>query len=95
MIKNYTIKMTKQAQEQLHDITHYIASDLKAPDASLNLLNFLENSIMSLNHFPQRIALINEEPWRSNKIRRMPIKNFLIYFCPFSFSPLTSCRTIY
>lgn len=30
--------------------------------------------------FPKKHALIQEEPWRSEGIRRIVVKNFLIYF---------------
>jgi toxin ParE1/3/4 len=49
----------------MQKITHYIASELKAPDAALHLLDALEDAIFSLSEFPQRIALTEEEPWHS------------------------------
>lgn len=30
--------------------------------------------------FPHRITLVNDEPWHSKGIRRLPVKNFFIYF---------------
>lgn len=33
-----------------------------------------------LSKFPQRIALTEEEPWHSYGIRKIPVKNFLVYF---------------
>lgn len=80
MDKTYTVKITSQAEEQIQEIIHYITYDLKAPDATLHLLDTLEDSIASLSHYPQRVALISEEPWRTNGIHRLPVKNFLIYF---------------
>lgn len=76
----YTVKITSQAEEQIQEIIHYIVNELNAPDAALRLLDTLEKSFASLTSFPQRIALTNEEPWRSNGIHRLPIKNFLVYF---------------
>lgn len=80
MDKAYTVKITSQAEEQIQETIYYIAHELKAPDAALHLLDTLENSIASLSHYPQRVALISEEPWRTQGIRRLPVKNFLIYF---------------
>lgn len=76
----YTVKITSQAEEQIQGTIYYITHELKAPDAALHLLDTLENSITSLSHYPQRVALISEEPWHSKGIRRLPVKNFLIYF---------------
>lgn len=80
MEKIYTVKTTFQAEEQIQEIIHYIAHELKAPDAALHLLDALEDSFVSLTYFPQRVALVNEEPWRNNGIHRLPVKNFLVYF---------------
>ena len=80
MEKLYTVKTTSQAEEQIQEIIHYIAHELKAPDAALHLLDTLEASFISLTQFPQRVALVEEEPWRNNGIHRLPVKNFLVYF---------------
>ncbi|HJV16135.1 MAG TPA: type II toxin-antitoxin system RelE/ParE family toxin [Bacillales bacterium] len=80
MSETYAVKITTQAEDQMQEITHYIASKLKAPDAALNLLDALEDAISSLSKFPQRVVLTEEEPWHSYGIRKMPVKNFLVYF---------------
>ena len=80
MEKIYKVKTTSQAEEQMQEIIHYIAYELKAPDAALHLLDALEDSFVSLTHFPQRVALVDEEPWRNKGIHRLPVKNFLVYF---------------
>ena len=58
----------------------YITHELKAPEAALHLLNTLENSFASLEHFPQRVALTNQEPWHTKGIHCLPVKNFFVYF---------------
>ena len=80
MDKTYNVKITSQAEEQMQETIYYIAHELKAPDAALHLLDALENSFVSLTHFPQRVALMDEEPWHTNGIHRLPVKNFLVYF---------------
>lgn len=80
MDKTYKVKITSQAEEQIQEIIHYITNELKAPDAALHLLDTLEDSFTSLTYFPQRVALIDEEPWHTNGIHRLPVKNFLVYF---------------
>ena len=80
MDETYTVKITSQAEEQIQETIYYIAHELNAPDAALHLLDTLEDSIASLSHYPQRVALMLEEPWHTKGIRRLPVKNFLIYF---------------
>ena len=78
--KTYVVKITAQAGGQLQAIVQYIASELKAPATALRLLDEIESSISSLSQLPQRVALTQEEPWRSSGIHKMPIRNFLVYF---------------
>ena len=80
MPKSYIVKITEQAQKQIREITHYITYELESPDAALHLLDKLQDAIASLSLFPQRVALTDEEPWRSNGVHRLPAKNFLISF---------------
>lgn len=77
---DYIVKITSQAEKQIQEIVNYITYELKAPDAADHLLDALENSFASLSHFPQRVALVDEEPWHTNGIHHFPIKNFLVYF---------------
>ena len=77
---DYIIKITSQADQQIQEITNYIVHELKAPEAALHLLDILENSFVSLERFPQRVALTDKEPWRTNGIHCFPVKNFLVYF---------------
>lgn len=80
MDKTYNVKITSQAEIQIQEIIHYITHELKAPEAALHLIDTLEDSFASLTRFPQRVALIEEEPWRTKGIHRLPVKNFLVYF---------------
>lgn len=80
MDKTYNVKITSQAEIQIQEIIHYITHELKAPDAALHLIDTFEDSFASLAQFPQRVALIDEEPWRTKGIHRLPVKNFLVYF---------------
>lgn len=80
MDKTYNVKITSQAESDMQEIIYYITHELKAPEAALHLLDALEDSFSSLEHFPQRVALIDEEPWRTKGIHRLPVKNFLVYF---------------
>lgn len=80
MDKTYIVKITDQAEGQMQEIIRYITHELKAPDAALHLLDALEEAFTSLAYFPQRIALVAEEPWHTKGIHRLPVKNFLVYF---------------
>ena len=80
MTGKYEVKVTKQAIEQMKEIAEYITWEILAPDAANKLLDEMENTISSLAEMPNRMSLVDEEPWRSEGIRKVIVKNFLIYF---------------
>lgn len=80
MDSNYEVKITRQALEQMQEIVHYISKEFLAPEAAENLLDKMEEAIVALSDFPKKNALIDEEPWRSEGVRKTVVKNFLIYY---------------
>lgn len=80
MPNKYTVKITTQAENHMREAVRYIADELKAPEAALHLIDELEAATSSLSKFPHRIALVDEEPWRSQGIRKLLVKNFFAYF---------------
>ena len=80
MGNKYEIKVTRQALEQMREIAHYISYDLMAPEAAYNLLDDLKASILKLSVLPKKYPLIEEEPWRSEGVRKIVVKNFLVYY---------------
>ena len=79
-MKKYTVRITKQARDHLRGIKAYIANELLAPDAAQNTIATLKKEIKSLSEMPERIMLTDEEPWHSEGIRRMRVKNYYVYF---------------
>ena len=76
----YSVEVTLQAQEQMREIAVYVAKELKNRDAALGVLDSFEEAILSLEEFPERVALTEEEPWRSEGIHQLIVENFFIYF---------------
>ena len=76
----YEVRITLQAQAHLREIRDYIAQKLLAPEAAKNTVQRLGTVMASLSQMPNRVPLIEEEPWRSEGVRVKAIRNFLIYF---------------
>ena len=76
----YEVKITRPAQRQLQEIFRYIAEHLQEKQTAVRMLDTLEKEILSLSTLPNRGALTEEEPWHSAGIRKMPVKNYLVYF---------------
>ena len=64
----------------MHGIVRYISNDLLASEAADSLMNDIKEVILGLTDLPKRYALIEEEPWRSEGVRKIVVKNFLVYY---------------
>lgn len=80
MPNEYKVKITQQAQSQLSEIVAYISSTLQAPATAKSMLDTLQREIISLKEFPNRVPLVDEEPWCAQGIHKLGIKNYFIYF---------------
>ena len=76
----YEVKISKQAEHQLKEIFQYISYTLQAPGTAEKMLDLLEREILSLSSFPNRIPLTQDEPWHSQGVHKMVVKNYLVYF---------------
>ena len=77
---DYKVTLTPQAIDQIHDIVTYIFQTLQEPEIAKHWVDFLYKEISELNFMPSRYPLTDEEPWQTNGIRKMPVKNFLVYY---------------
>lgn len=80
MPEKYIVKLTQQAEENLREIADYIRFTLQAPGTSAKMLDTLAEEIFTLDQFPYRAPLTEEEPWHSQGVHALTVKNFLVYF---------------
>ena len=76
----YEVKLTAQAIEQIEETIQYISKILLAPEIARKWADVLQCKIGELDSMPSRYPLIEEEPWRTKGIRKMLVKNFLVYY---------------
>lgn len=74
------IVYTFQAQQDLKNIYEYIAYSLLAPDTARNMYQQIIKSARSLASMPERNPIYKEEPWHSQGVRFIPIKNYLLFY---------------
>lgn len=79
-VEQYAVKITEPARRQLQEIIRYIAEDLQEKRTAIRMLDTLEKELLSLSRLPNQVALTEEEPWNSAGIRKLPVKNYLVYF---------------
>lgn len=80
MPEKYIVKLTQQAEENLREIADYIRFTLQAPGTAAKMLDTLAEEIFSLDQFSYRAPLTEEEPWHSQGVHALTVKNFLVYF---------------
>lgn len=79
-MERYEVKITPYALRQMQDITRYISATLQSPINAKAWLDRMKKEMASLSVMPARIPLTEEEPWHSEGIRKMVVKNHLVYF---------------
>ncbi len=80
MSESYSVIITPEVQSDISKIIHYIARELKAPQAAVNLNDLFLKSIKDLAVFPKRNMVIDEEPWGSEGVRKLIVKNYYVYY---------------
>lgn len=76
----YNVRITPQAEEQLEEILYYITENLNNPDAAEAFVDEFEKEVNKLSKNPEKHRPIDEEPWGSEGIRKITIKNYYVYF---------------
>lgn len=76
----YEVKLTPQAVEQIQETVSYISHILLEPETARRWADLLQQEISSLNSMPARFPFIEEKPWHNYGIRKMTVKNFLVYY---------------
>jgi len=69
--KEYSLKFTPKAEEDLDEIYGYIANNLFAPEAAENLMDKLENSILRLKAFPYSCSFVLDEPLKKRRLSKV------------------------
>ena len=76
----YSVRLTSYSISQIQETISYISKVLLAPQTAAAWSDYLEKQIGRLNIMPARFPLVDKEPWRTNGIRRMPVKKFIVYY---------------
>lgn len=80
MSEHYSVVYSPKAREDLLGIGDYIAYILKAPLAADHITKLLREQAKSLSSFPERHPLMENEPWKAMNMRRLPVKNYVIFY---------------
>lgn len=76
----YEVKLTAQAIGQIGETVQYISKTLQEPETARKWADTLQHEIGKLDIMPSRYPFTEEEPWHTRGIRKMPVRNFLVYY---------------
>jgi toxin ParE1/3/4 len=74
------IRYTYTARQDLRSIYEYIAYTLLVPKTAETVSEHIMAEVRSLKELPERNPLYKEEPWHSQGVRFMPVKNYLVFY---------------
>ncbi|MGI5986233.1 MAG: type II toxin-antitoxin system RelE/ParE family toxin [Oscillospiraceae bacterium] len=76
----YRVDISEPAENDLKDIIRYIASQLSAPESALNMMELLEEAMLSLSDMPQRYPLVSDERLSQMGYRKLIVKKYIVFF---------------
>ena len=76
----YKVVYLPTARKQLEDADMYIAVDLFAPDAAMNLADEVDEAVQKLKEMPYRFPLYPTLYAMKHEIRFFPVKNYNVYY---------------
>ena len=85
-MKQYDVKISHAALSDMEQIYGYIADRLLEPDTAMGQYNRIAEAIQSLNILPERCALVESEPERTQGLRREHEPKDLLHYHPISYT---------
>ncbi len=79
-MKEYKIVIEETAENDLIGILNYISETLYEPNVAIKIYGSIKKEILSLSQMPNRYAVVNEEPYRSMGVRRIPVENYTAFY---------------
>ena len=76
----YSVKLMSRALKDLEGIYNYIAHTLLEPETALNLVNRIEDAILSLDTMPYRCPERKQGAYANRGYRQLFVENYTIVF---------------
>lgn len=79
-MKQFTVKMTQAALDDMEQMYQYIADKLLAPKSAMGQYNRIAEAILTLDTMPERFQTVDIE-WNGDAVlRRMPVDNYSVFY---------------
>ena len=80
MSEKYDVKLSIKAKDDLKRIILYIKNELNEPKIAGRYANMIRNEIKTLEYSPQKFAIIDDVTIRDLNIRKLIIKNYIVFY---------------
>ena len=79
MVK-YRVDITDEALADMESLYEYIKFKLLAPENAMGQYNRIAGAILTLDSYPERLALFECEPEHSRGIHKMIVDNYVVCY---------------
>ncbi len=79
-MNHYTIKITKEAKDDLKLIKNYLADNLQELIIANKVIRKLKESINSLSSFPERFPIVSDYYLSIRNLRKYTIDKYIIFY---------------
>ena len=80
MKTKYAVELSKLAINQIAQIKQYIIEKFNNPDAAERVADRLKAQMGKLSTIPERVVLVDEEPWHRRGVHKYVLGNYIAYF---------------
>lgn len=80
MNSEYSIVYSSEARNDVKDIYSYIAFELMAIDTAKRQIDRITKTVRSLSFMPLRYPIVSWDPWKSMKMHKAPVDNFIVFY---------------
>ena len=80
MTEKYEIKLSIKAKEDLKSIVLYIKNELNEPSIANKYAKVIKEEIHTLEYYPQKFAIIDNDNIKDLNIRKLVIKNYIAFY---------------
>ena len=79
-MREYPVKITEKALNDMNGIYEYIAVNLQSPKNAMRQYNGIADCVLELGFFSEKFKLVDFEPERSYGLRRMIVDNYSVFY---------------
>ena len=90
----YEVIYLPTTRKQLEDIVDYLAFELNAPDAALDLINEVDTAAKGLAEMPYRHPIYHTRFAVLEEVRWVPVKNYNVFYKVFEEEKTVEIRRV-